>query len=240
MDSVPPDTPIREIVDRCGVWESHADQNRRPPPGTNVGQEHPAVASDSRESSFYTEDPLMTDTHPVFEAKVPLSMVHDGVDDGAVFRGELDRIVSDRYASCAGLRELLPGAGDCSGGGRGTEDHAGGGECTCPVYFSGRAAPAGGMSQTISSAGEPGGGKLGEARWQQLLSPQGALTHIPVEPVMVCFLCGCSGHGVSRCSRLDTVFPSLPLGWSVDFRDGQYRAVWPMESPGCFQLGNED
>ena len=47
LDSVPPDTPIREIVDRCRVWESHADQNRRPPPGTNVGREHPAVASDS-------------------------------------------------------------------------------------------------------------------------------------------------------------------------------------------------
>ena len=25
MDSVPPETPIRDVVDRCHVWESHAD-----------------------------------------------------------------------------------------------------------------------------------------------------------------------------------------------------------------------
>ena len=25
LDSVPPDTPIRDVVDRCHVWESHAD-----------------------------------------------------------------------------------------------------------------------------------------------------------------------------------------------------------------------
>ena len=54
------------------------------------------------------------------------------------------------------------------------------------------------------------------------------------------FLCGRSDHRVSRCSRMDTAFPFLPPGWSVDFRDGQYRAVWPRESPGRFQLGSED
>ena len=25
LDSVPPETPIRDVVDRCHVWESHAD-----------------------------------------------------------------------------------------------------------------------------------------------------------------------------------------------------------------------
>ena len=29
LDSVPPDTPIQDIVDRCRVWESHSDQNRK-------------------------------------------------------------------------------------------------------------------------------------------------------------------------------------------------------------------
>ena len=29
LDSVPPKTPIRDIVDRCGVWESHADTGAR-------------------------------------------------------------------------------------------------------------------------------------------------------------------------------------------------------------------
>ena len=29
MDSVPPETPIRDVVDRCRVWESHADPEIR-------------------------------------------------------------------------------------------------------------------------------------------------------------------------------------------------------------------
>ena len=29
LDSVPPETPIRDIVDRCRVWEGHADQSSR-------------------------------------------------------------------------------------------------------------------------------------------------------------------------------------------------------------------
>ena len=40
----------------------------------------------------------------------------------------------------------------------------------------------------------------------------------------MCFSCGRQGHGVNRCSQIDTSFPFLPPGWSVDVRNGQYRA----------------
>ena len=30
LDSVAPDTPISDIVDRCRVWESHDESNSRP------------------------------------------------------------------------------------------------------------------------------------------------------------------------------------------------------------------
>ena len=53
------------------------------------------------------------------------------------------------------------------------------------------------------------------------------------------FSCGRTGHGVNRCSRVDTSFPFLPLGWSVDIRDGQYRAVWPGGSMAPSPPGNE-
>ena len=57
---------------------------------------------------------------------------------------------------------------------------------------------------------------------------------------MVCFSCGRPGHGVvNRCSRVDTLFPFLPPGWSVAVQDGQYRAVWPGGSMARFQSGNE-
>ena len=39
----------------------------------------------------------------------------------------------------------------------------------------------------------------------------------------VCFSCGRQGHGVNRCSQMDTSFPFLPPGWSADVRNGQYR-----------------
>ena len=33
LDSVGPDTPISDIVDRCRVWESHEERNSRPMAG---------------------------------------------------------------------------------------------------------------------------------------------------------------------------------------------------------------
>ena len=59
------------------------------------------------------------------------------------------------------------------------------------------------------------------------------------EQVMVCFSCGRPGHGVNRCSRVDTSFPFLPQGWSVDIRDGQYRVVWPGAARARSPPGNE-
>ena len=59
---------------------------------------------------------------------------------------------------------------------------------------------------------------------------------VPLEPVLevdppvrgwdrVCFSCGHQGHGVSRCSQMDTSFPFLLAGWSVGVRNGHYRAT---------------
>ena len=59
------------------------------------------------------------------------------------------------------------------------------------------------------------------------------------EQVMVCFSCGRPGHGVNRCSRVDTYFPFLPPGWSVEVRDGQYRAVWSGGTREWSLPGNE-
>ena len=39
-----------------------------------------------------------------------------------------------------------------------------------------------------------------------------------------CFSCGHQGHGVTRCLRMDVSFPFLLPGWSVDMRNGRYRA----------------
>ena len=39
-----------------------------------------------------------------------------------------------------------------------------------------------------------------------------------------CFSCRFLGHGVNRCTRLNRSFPYITPGWSVNLRDGEYRA----------------
>ena len=56
------------------------------------------------------------------------------------------------------------------------------------------------------------------------------------ELAMVCFSCGRSGHGVSQCPRIDATFPILLSGWSVEHRDGQYRAVLQKRTPGSLSV----
>ena len=53
------------------------------------------------------------------------------------------------------------------------------------------------------------------------------------------FSCGRPGHGVKRCSRVDTFFSFQQRGWSVDIQDAQYRAVWPGGSMARSPSGNE-
>ena len=124
LDSVPPDTPIREIVDRCWVWESHLEQKSGSSPGTDLDRGHSGVSVDSRE--LFRENSLRTVGCPEVESRIPVP-----------------------------------------------------------------------------------------------------------------FSCGRPGHGVNRCSRMDTSFPFLLRGWSVDIWDGQYRAVWPGGSMARSPPGNE-
>ena len=78
------------------------------------------------------------------------------------------------------------------------------------------------------------------ARWPPVAPFPGTSAQSQVsEAEPVCFSCGRPGHGVNRCSRVDTSFPFLPPGWSVAIQDGQYRAVWPGGSMVRFQSGNE-
>ena len=40
----------------------------------------------------------------------------------------------------------------------------------------------------------------------------------------VCFSCGDGGHRINRCPQVNTDFPFLPAGWSMNMDNGQYRA----------------
>ena len=55
LDSVPADTAIRDIVERCQVCESDADQNRKLLTATNDSRKYPTVHNEFREPSAVTE-----------------------------------------------------------------------------------------------------------------------------------------------------------------------------------------
>ena len=57
---------------------------------------------------------------------------------------------------------------------------------------------------------------------------------------MVCFSCGQSGHGVSRCPHLDETFPYLLQEWSVERGDGPVMTVSPRTITEHLQSGNID
>ena len=63
--------------------------------------------------------------------------------------------------------------------------------------------------------------------------------HSVTERARVCFSCGRQGHGVNRCSQVDTSFPFLSHGWSVDVRNGQYRVIRTGGTGMWFTPGNE-
>ena len=59
-----------------------------------------------------------------------------------------------------------------------------------------------------------------------------------MERARVCFSCGRPGHGVNRCSQVNTSFPFLSQGWSVHV-DGQSRVKRTGGTRTWSPLGNE-
>ena len=53
LDSIPSYTLIREIVDRCRVWESHSEQKRGSSPGTDLDRGHSGVSGALRRSQGF-------------------------------------------------------------------------------------------------------------------------------------------------------------------------------------------
>ena len=80
------------------------------------------------------------------------------------------------------------------------------------------------------------------AQLLQLMQTEG-LQEQPYQPLAagpVCFSFGHTGHGINRCSQLDTGFPYLPTGWSVNMDNGQYRATQREKRNSPVLAGNEE
>ena len=76
LDSVPPDTPIRDIVDRCHVWESHSEQKKGSAPGAGLDQELPGMSGDSREPGFFRPNSLKPVGCPEVDSRIPVPVAN--------------------------------------------------------------------------------------------------------------------------------------------------------------------
>ena len=182
LDVVPPDTPIRDIVDRCRVWESHSEQKGS---GSGVGldQDQRGRSGDSREPGSLRSDSLKPMEYPMVDSRVPVRVAN-------VIQSE---VVTQRKEG-NGCSQIPP------------------------------------LNIISSLEGQPAEVKVPPD--EEMRSPSAVLEmgsaergQSVMEQVRVCFSCGRPGHGVNRCSRVDTSFQFLAPDWSVDVRDGQYQVT---------------
>ena len=75
LDSVLPDTPIRDIVDRCRVWESHSEL-KGSGSGVDVDQDTLGRCGDSREPGSLRSDSLEPIEYPVVDSRVPVPVAN--------------------------------------------------------------------------------------------------------------------------------------------------------------------
>ena len=73
LDSVPPDTPIRESGSLPGVGDSFGTE-KGSSPGTDLDRGHSGVSGDSRESTLFRGNSLRTVGCPKVESRIPVPM----------------------------------------------------------------------------------------------------------------------------------------------------------------------
>ena len=70
------DMLIREIVDRCRVWESHSEQKRGSAPGTDLDRRLSGVSGDSRESTLFRANSLRAVGCPEVDSRIAVPVAN--------------------------------------------------------------------------------------------------------------------------------------------------------------------
>ena len=97
LDCVPPDTPLRDIVDRCRIWESHADPEVR---RISKPMPEPAYPAYVVKQSEYETEPVRVVTvnkpnSSVDQSEELLKQIIGSADSNGFPPGEGSRIITD-------------------------------------------------------------------------------------------------------------------------------------------------
>ena len=197
LDSVPPETPIWDVVDRCRVWESHANLEIRrvSKPGpepvypaymvseSDKGVDDPRVVAVATPQS--TPDQVENFFRRLLASATAPTPVPTPVPEPPTVEGLLQHLVAETQ-----VRQPVPAV--ASG--------LVGLETLLRSLLSGHPAP----------AQQPRPGSF-RRDWN----------------AVVCCSCGKAGHRATRCPTLDDLFPFMLPGWKAEKTAGGYAMISP-------------
>ena len=210
LDCVPPDTPLRDIVDRCRVWESHgATETRRvskPVPGPvyptyMVGQsdyddESVCVVSVNKQNN------QMDQTDELLKKQLE-----------ALTTAASSPIRTPEITPLEKLTQLLISETEKREPAPPTLVEPTSLEALLQTYFTGQQSPG-----------------LGP-RFRQLRRNWADVK---------CFSCGKTGHSANRCPKLDVTFPYIIPGWKSEKTPNGYLMISPKMAMDRRRAENED
>ena len=210
LDCVPPDTPLRDIVDRCRVWESHADPEVR---RVSKPMPEPAYPTYVVEQSEYETEPVR-----VVTVNKPNSSVDQSEEllnkilavltpivsppARAPELSPMDKLVQLLLSETAKRKPVPP-----------TPVEPPGLETLLQTYFAGQQSP----------------------RQELRLRPV-RRNWLDVK----CFSCGKTGHSATRCPTLDVTFPFILPGWKAEKTSTGYLMISPKMATDRRRAENAD
>ena len=210
LDCVPPDTPLRDIVDRCRVWESHADPEVR---RISKPMPEPDYLTYVVKQPDYETEPVCVVTvnkpnSPVDQSeellKKLLAVLTPTVPPPARAPdlSPLDKLVQ-LLLSEAAMREPVPP----------TPAEPPGLETLLQTYFTEQQSPRQGT------------------RFRQVRRNWSDVK---------CFSCGKTGHSATHCPTLDVTFPFILPGWKAEKTPTGYLMISPKMAMDRRRAENED
>ena len=210
LDCVPPDTPLRDIVDRCRVWESHgATETRR----VSKPVPEPVYPTYMVGQSDYDDEPVCV---------VSVNKQNNQMDQTdellkklleALTTAASSPIRTPEITPLEKLTQLLISESEKREPAPPIPVEPTGLEALLQTYFTGQQSPG-----------------LGP-RFRQLRRNWADVK---------CFSCGKTGHSANRCPKLDVTFPFILPGWKSEKTPNGYLMISPKMAMDRRRAENED
>ena len=210
LDCVPPDTPLRDIVDRCRVWESHADPEVR---RISKPMPEPAYLTYVVKQPEYETEPVRV---------VTVNKPNSSVDQSEELLKKLIAVLTPTVSSPARAPEVSPM------------------DKLVQLFLSETAkrepapptpAEPPGLEKLLQTYFAEQQSSRQGLRFRHVRRNWSDVK---------CFSCGKTGHSVTRCPTLDVTFPFILPGWRAEKTSTGYLMISPKMVTDHRRAENED